>query len=104
MKHNTIYLACGNEGLDVYKYENGKLLHDKVILRIGGYPLTAVDVSGDDTSIRIIYLDLYILDHENGLYVCDYDFNVKFKVPILKGSDFDHYKSTFFIVAESVNR
>lgn len=50
------------------------------------------------------YLDLYILDHNYGLYVCDYDFKLIFRVPILKGSDFGHYKNTFFIIGESVTR
>lgn len=26
LKNNNIYVACGNEGLDVYKYKDGHLL------------------------------------------------------------------------------
>ncbi|CAD8060323.1 unnamed protein product [Paramecium primaurelia] len=97
IKNNKIYVACGNEGIDIYLFKDGILKHDNVQLRIDNSHLDAVDISGDDEY-------LYILDHNHGLYICDYQFKVKFRVPIIKGSDFGHYNNTFFIIAESMTR
>ncbi|CAD8064414.1 unnamed protein product [Paramecium sonneborni] len=97
LKNEKIYVACGNEGIDIYVYKDGILKHENVQLRIDNKHLDAVDISGDDEN-------LYILDHNYGLYICDYQFQKKFIVPILKGSDFGHYNNTFFIIAESITR
>ncbi|CAD8076240.1 unnamed protein product [Paramecium sonneborni] len=97
LKNDKIYVVCGNEGIDIYGYKDGILKYEKVQLRIDNQHLDAVDISGDDEN-------LFILDHNRGLYVCDYQFKMKFRVPILKGSDFNHYNNTFFIIAESITR
>ncbi|CAD8145135.1 unnamed protein product [Paramecium pentaurelia] len=97
IKNDKIYVACGNEGIDIYVFKDGILKHENVQLRIENQHLDAVDISGDDEN-------LFILDHNHGLYICDYQFKVKFRVPILKGSDFGHYNNTFFIIAESITR
>ncbi|CAD8158658.1 unnamed protein product [Paramecium pentaurelia] len=97
LKDNTIYVACGYEGVDVYNYQDGQLKYFKNIARIDEKYLNAKDISGDDENI-------YILDHYQGLLICDYDFQIKFRVPILMGSDFSHYKNTFFVIAESQRR
>ncbi|CAD8145709.1 unnamed protein product [Paramecium octaurelia] len=97
LKDNAIYVACGNEGVDVYNYQDGRLMYLKNIDRIEEKHLIVKDISGDEENI-------YILDHSQGLLICDYDFKFKFRVPILMGSDFSHYKNTFFVIAESQRR
>lgn len=54
--------------------------------------------------IFAIILDIYVLDYEYGLLICDYDFNFVYSVYIPAGSDFDHFGNTFFVIAESINK
>ncbi|CAD8070292.1 unnamed protein product [Paramecium sonneborni] len=97
LQNNRIYVACGKEGVDVYNYQDGQLRLNQNIDKINDKKLNAMDISGDD-------LNLYILDYYYGLLVCDYDFNIKFRVSIQRGSDFSHFKNTFFVIAESQKR
>ena len=61
IKNNKIYVACGNEGIDIYLFKDGILKHDNVQLRIDNSHLDAVDISGDDECIIIInnYRSIY---------------------------------------------
>ncbi|CAD8126091.1 unnamed protein product [Paramecium sonneborni] len=104
-KHKLIYVACGHEGLDVYKIDKNQLIFVSSIsttqLGIPYGQVIDVDSNGDDR--------LYVLDKETGLrfykiYNLDNgQINYLFTITISKTKSFDHFDSTFFIVAKTVN-
>ncbi|CAD8152462.1 unnamed protein product [Paramecium octaurelia] len=105
VKHKLIYVACGHDGLDVYKISNNQLVFVSTITTIQlGIPqgqVIDVDSNGDDR--------LYVLDKETGLRFYKI-YNLEngqvahlFTITISKTKSFDHFESTFFIVAKTVN-
>ena len=94
-------MAAGKEGVDVYAYEDSKLKYETSLRSISNSKLhiylNAYDIGGNEDY-------LFILDHQYGLLVCDYNFTLLFTHPIQSAHNFDFYKNTFFIVAEAITK
>ncbi|KAM3136484.1 hypothetical protein pb186bvf_011442 [Paramecium bursaria] len=99
--NEKIYVAAGSEGVDVYSYEDSKLKYESSLKSISNSKLhiylNAYDIGGNQDY-------LFILDHQYGLLICDYNFTLLFTHSIQQAHNFDFYKNTFFIVAEAVTK
>ena len=73
--NEKIYVAAGNEGVDVYSYEDSKLKFESSLKSISNSKLhiylNAYDIGGNEDY-------LFILDHSYGLLICDYNFTLLF--------------------------
>ncbi|CAD8092573.1 unnamed protein product [Paramecium sonneborni] len=103
-KHQLIFVACGYEGVDIYKINDGgtlQLLQDISTKQLQvESQIVDVNSNGED--------GLYVLDKEKGLkfyrirnlMLVEYEFTVT----ISNGQSFDFYENTFFIVAKTINK
>ncbi|CAD8183034.1 unnamed protein product [Paramecium octaurelia] len=102
-KHQLIFVACGHEGIDIYKINNGTLVFMKDIsAQYLGVDSQIVDVNSNGED------GLYVLDLERGLkfyWIKNMmELVYKFTITISNGQSFDFYDNTFFIVAKTINK
>ncbi|CAD8186166.1 unnamed protein product [Paramecium octaurelia] len=102
-KHQLIFVACGYEGVDIYKINNGNL---ELLMDISadylGIDSQIVDVNSNGED------QLYVLDIERGLkfyWIKNLmELVYKFTITISHAHSFDFYDNTFFIVAKTINK
>ncbi|CAK82973.1 unnamed protein product (macronuclear) [Paramecium tetraurelia] len=102
-KHQLIFVACGYEGVDIYKINNGNL---ELLMDISadylGIDSQIVDVNSNGED------QLYVLDIERGLkfyWIKNLmELVYEFTIIISHAHSFDFYDNTFFIVAKTINK